>query len=81
MTVSRGVIRTGGGDEVRMWLISADEQNSIPARVYDKHNGSYSLVTVLKWPGVTLVRVELRHTLYSLRWILGVFIYRQAGTK
>ena len=34
----RGVIRTGGGDEVRMGLISADEQNSIPARVYDHHS-------------------------------------------
>ena len=89
----RGVIRTGGGDEVRMWLISADKQNSIPARVYDHHNGSYSGVTVLKWPGVTLVRVALtypreflrllvvlRHTLHSLHWVTGIFVSRQ-GTK
>ena len=44
----RGVIRTTGGDEVRMWLKSAERNNSVPVRVYDLHNGSYLGVTELK---------------------------------
>ena len=86
----RGVIRTTGGDEVRMWLRSTERNNSVPARVYDLHNGSYLGVTELKWPGVTLVNValtypreflrvlvELRHTLHSLHWVTGIFINSQ----
>ena len=90
----RGHARTAGGDEIRMWLKSAPKgENSVPVRVLDLHNGSYSGVTELKWPGATLVRValtypreflrvllELRHRLHSLRWVTGIFENDQ-GTR
>ena len=55
-------------------------------KILDLGNGSYSGVTTLMWPGVTLTQVSLtfpreflreavvaRHTLHSLRWVLGMF--------
>ena len=88
----RGAIRTAGGDEVRMWLKSPTEDNSVSVRVVDFNNGSYLGSTELKWPGVTLVRVsltyprefrrlavELRHTLHTLRWVTGTYVKGQVS--
>ena len=90
----RGVIRTAGGDEVRMWLKSPDGRSAVPVRVTDLHNGSYSGVTELKFPGETLVRVsltypreylrllvELRHTLHTTRWVTGIFTNNHGTTE
>ena len=56
------------------------------AAVSDLNNGSYVGEALLKWPGVTLVRVsltypveylraltEMFHTVHSLRWITDIF--------
>ena len=69
-----------------MWLKSGDGKSSVVATVTDLNNGSYVGETVLKWPGVTLVRAsltypveylrtltEMLHTVHSLRWITDIF--------
>ena len=56
------------------------------AAVSDLNNGSYVGEALLKWPGVTLVRVsltypveylrtltEMFHTVHTLRWITDIF--------
>ncbi|XP_070175867.1 uncharacterized protein [Littorina saxatilis] len=81
-----GTPRHSGGDDVRIWLKSASGNSSAVAKVTDLNNGSYLADAVLKWPGVTLVRVSLTHpqeylrelsylfhTIHSLRWITDVF--------
>ncbi|KAK7094530.1 NXPE family member 1-like [Littorina saxatilis] len=81
-----GTPRHSGGDDVRIWLKSASGNSSAVAKVTDLNNGSYLADAVLKWPGVTLVRVSLTHpqeylrelsklfhTIHSLQWITDVF--------
>ena len=71
---------------MRLWLKSADGKSSVAAAVSDLNNGSYVGEALLKWPGVTLVRVsltypveylraltEMFHTVHTLRWITDIF--------
>ena len=71
---------------MRVWLKSADGKSSVVAVVSDLNNGSYVAEALLKWPGVTLVRVsltypveylraltEMFHTVHTLRWITDIF--------
>ena len=52
---------------MRVWLKSADGKSSVVAAVSDLNNGSYVAEALLKWPGVTLLRVSLAHPVEYLR--------------
>ncbi|XP_070175907.1 NXPE family member 2-like [Littorina saxatilis] len=81
-----GTRRHWGGDDVRLWLKSAKGNSSMAVKVTDLNNGSYVGYAVLKWPGITLVRVslahpqeylrglaEMLHTIGNLRWSVDTF--------
>nr|KAG5711069.1 hypothetical protein BaRGS_013803 [Batillaria attramentaria] len=91
----RGKAREGGGDEVRAWLTTPLLPNTaVAAHVTDLGNGSYVAETILKWTGLTLVRValtypreflralvELRHELHTTRWITAIFNNRNGSQE